>query len=82
LVGRGSCGTLGSSDLMKYIGIGISFGLCLGAALGAAMHNVALGVAIGVALGVAFGLVFSASGVPLGRKKVASEKPSSHPLGL
>ena len=62
---------------MKYIGI--SLGLCLGAALGAAMHNVALGVAIGVALGVAFGLVFSASGVPVGRKKwhLKSRRPSA-----
>ena len=77
-----SCGTLGLSDFMKYIGAGISLGLCFGAALGAAMQNVAVGVAIGVALGVAFGMVFSASSVALARKNVTSDKPPPHPLGL
>ena len=67
---------------MKYLGVGISLGLCFGAALGAAMQNVAVGVAIGVALGVAFGMVFSASSPALARKKVASDKPPPHPLGL
>jgi len=65
-------------DVMKYIGVGISLGLCLGAALGAAMQN----VAVGVALGSAFGIVFSGSSGELDRKKVASEKPLPHPLGL
>lgn len=53
-------------------------GLCFGAALGAAMQNVAAGVAIGVA----FGMVFSGSSATLARKKVASDKPLPHPLGL
>jgi uncharacterized membrane protein len=77
-----ACDALGLRDVMKYIGVGISLGLCLGAALGAAMQNVAVGVAIGVALGSAFGMVFSGSSGELDRKKVASEKPLPHPLGL
>ena len=77
-----NCGTLGLRDFMKYIGVGISLGLCFGAALGAAMQNVAVGVAVGVALGSAFGIVFSGSSAELDRKKVAADKPPSHPLGL
>ena len=47
------------------------------------MQNVAVGVAFGVAMGVAFCMIVGdASSETLARKKVASDKPLSHPLGL
>jgi len=63
---------------MKDLGVGISLGLCFGAALGAALHNAALGVAMGTSVA----MVFSAPSPALARKKVASDKPPPHPLGL
>jgi hypothetical protein len=67
---------------MKHIGVGMSLGLCFGAAVGAAVQNVAVGVAVGVALGSAFGLVSSGASAESDRKKVVSDKPLPHPLGL
>jgi hypothetical protein len=66
------------------IGVGISLGLSSGFSMGAAMQNVGVGVALGCAFGVAFVMVFSAhtSDAALARKKAASDKPPTHPLGL
>ena len=78
----------------KYMGLGSSLGLCFGAAWGAALHTLGVGslgtnVGVGIALGVSLGTVASSrfvfggrSDAALARKKVVSEKPLPHPLGL
>ena len=77
----------------KHVGVTISLGLCFGAALGAALHNLgwsSSAIGVGIALGVSrLGTVASSrfvfggrSDAALARKKVVSEKPLPHPLGL
>ena len=78
----------------KYVGVGvgISLGLCFGAALGTALHNLgwsSSAIGVGIALGVSLGTVAASrfvfggrSDAALARKKVVSEKPLLHPLGL
>ena len=71
----------------KYVrmGISISVGLCFGAALGTALHNLGVGIALGVSLGTVASSRFVFGGrsdAALARKKVVSEKPLPHPLGL
>ena len=80
-----NCGTVGKGSMnSRYVGVGVgvSLGVCFGAALSAAFQNVPIGVAMGIALGSSFGMVFSGAGTEADRKKVASDKPLPHPLGL
>jgi hypothetical protein len=67
--------------ISRYVG-GISLGICFGAALGAATHNVGLGIALGVAVSFAFGSPLVLGAPSHARKKVVSDKPLPHPLGL
>ena len=94
VLGRGDCGTLGQKGLMnsRHVGAGVSLGLCFGAALGTALHTLgwsSSAISVGIALGVSLGTVASSrfvfggrSDAALARKKVVSEKPLPHPLGL
>jgi hypothetical protein len=76
----------------KRVGAGISLGLCFGAALGTALHNLgwsSSAIGVGIALGVSLGMIASSqyvfggrSDAALSRKKMVSEKPLPHPLGL
>ena len=75
----------------KRVGVGISLGLCFGAALGTALHNLgwsSTAIGVGIALGVSLGtlasstFVFGGSDTTLPRKRVVSDKPLPHPLGL
>ena len=73
----------------KYVGLCSSLGLCFGAAWGASLHilsvgsvgtDVGVGIALGVFLGTVFGTTFGMAPSP--RKRVVSDKPLPHPLGL
>ena len=76
----------------KRVSVGMSLGLCFGAALGTALHSLgwsSSAIGVGITLGVSLGAVASSrfvfggrSDAALARKKVVSEKPMLHPLGL
>jgi hypothetical protein len=67
---------------------GISVGVLFGAALGTALHNLgwsSSAIGVGIALGVSLGALASSRfvfGALARKKKVISEKPMPHPLGL
>jgi hypothetical protein len=76
----------------KHVAVGISLGLFFGAALGTALYilgSSSSAISVGIALGVSLGTVASSkyvfggrSDAALARKKVVSDKPLPHPLGL